>query len=526
MRHSPLRALFYIAMGMFTFGCSDYELHKKIDRAPDIHATPGTHDYGYLNSAGDRAEIEITISNLGNELLEISDVFLIAGGENFIIGVIDEYDLLPEAETTLSVEYDPSTYETNYDEIVIISNDPDEPRVVIPLHGAGDAPVIKVKPQEHNFGVVLLGCEDEKIIEIANEGNVELEVNDIDYYATLPVDMYPEDFDTIFGSYPIKIAPGTSVEISLNYVPLDTFEDEGYFVINSNDPLRPSVTAKQTGEGKVDRVRTDNFIQDVLMPVDVLFVIDNSGSMGINQTHLAINFDIFMNAFVSSGVDFNMAFITTDSPEFVGDIITPATIDPIGEAIFQISSIGTRGFSIEKGIAMSYDALQPAGAAGSAGDFLRSEAKLVIVYVTDEDDFSYTIDPIAAEMYFRSLKTEDDMVVAHAVAGDVPYGCSGNGSAKAGFRYDELVNRLYGTYLSICSSDWGTPMETLARDSITEDSFNLTEKPIESTIEVHVDGLISYDWVYDDTTGTIVFSVPPSEGSEIEVTYGIWATCN
>ncbi len=104
MRHSPLRALFYIAMGMFTFGCSDYELHKKIDRAPDIHATPGTHDYGYLNSAGDRAEIEITISNLGNELLEISDDLLIAGGENFIIGVIDEYDLWPEAETTLSVE--------------------------------------------------------------------------------------------------------------------------------------------------------------------------------------------------------------------------------------------------------------------------------------------------------------------------------------------------------------------------------------------------------------------------------------
>ena len=523
MRHSPMRALFYIAMGMFTFSCSDYQLHKKIDRVPDIHATPGTHDYGYLNASGDRAEIEVSISNLGNETLEISDVFLSSGGENFTVGTLDEYDLLPEEETTLSVAYDPATYETNYDEIVIISNDPDERRFVIPLHGAGDAPVISVSPSDYDFGVVWLGCEDEKIINISNEGNVDLEISDINYYATLPVDMYPEDFDTIFGGYPISVAPGTSIKVNLNYVPLDIFDDEGYFVIKSNDPLNPSVTAKQTGAGEVQSVRTDRFEQDELMPVDVLFVIDNSGSMGDSQAHLALNFDIFMNAFVVSGIDFNMAFITTDSSEFVGDVITQATPDPIGEAIFQISSIGVRGHTIEKGIEMSYNSLQPTAPAGPGSEFLRDDAKLVVIYVTDEDDFSDLVEPIGAEMYFRSLKTESDMVVAHAVAGDVPYGCVGNGTAQPGFRYDELVGRLYGTYLSICSSDWGTPMETLARDSITEDAFNLTEKPIESTIEVQVDGVVSHDWVYDTATGTVVFSVPPEEGAEIEVTYGVWA---
>ena len=523
MRHSPMRALFYIAMGMFTFSCSDYQLHKKIERAPDIHATPGTHDYGYLNASGDRAEIEVSISNLGNETLEISDVFLSSGGENFTMGSLDEYDLLPEEETTLSVTYDPATYETNYDEIVIISNDPDERRLVIPLHGAGDAPVINVKPDNYDFGVVWLGCEEEKVIEIANEGNVELEIYDINYYTTLPVDMYPEDFDTIFGGYPIRIAAGTSIKLNLNYVPLDVFDDEGYFVITSNDPLNPSVTASQAGEGKVQSTRTDSFVQDSLMPVDVLFVIDNSGSMGDTQAHLALNFDIFMNAFVSSGVDFNMAFITTDSSDFVGGIITQATPDPIGEAIFQISSIGIRGSTIEKGIEMSYNALQPTGPASPGSAFFRPDANLVIIYVTDEDDGSDLVDPIGAEMYFRSLKSESDMVVAHAVAGDVPYGCVGNGSAQPGFRYNELVNRLYGSYLSICGEDWGTPMETLARDSITEDAFNLTERPIESTIEVRVDGELSEDWVYDETTGAVVFSIPPEEGSEIEVTYGVWA---
>ena len=52
-------------------------------------------------------------------------------------------------------------------------------------------------------------------------------------------------------------------------------------------------------------------------------------------------------------------------------------------------------------------------------------------------------------------------------------------------------------------------MEALARDSITEDSFYLSERPIESTITVYIDGVQSFDWVYDSTTGAIVFSVMP-----------------
>ena len=525
MRLLHLRILINFVVTMLMLSCSDYQLHKRVDRAPDIHASPGTHDYGFLNAAGDSSSIEVLISNVGNETLEISDVFLSYGGEHFTLGEVEEKSLEPDEMTTLSIIYDPSTYETNYDEIVIISNDPDEHRITIPVSGAGDAPVIKVKPKDYNFGTIWLGCEDEKIIEVVNEGNVELQIFDIDYYATLPVDMYPEDFDTIFGTYPITIAPGESIEIGLNYVPLDISDDEGYFIFTSNDPLNPSVTSKQSGIGEITRIRNDTFTQDTLIPVDVLFVVDNSGSMGVNQTHLAINFDIFMNAFVSSGVDFNMAFITTDSSEFVGDIITRTTPDPVGEAIFQISSIGTRGHSHEKGIEMSYSSVQVGSAAGPGGEFLRDDAKLVIVYVTDEDDFSNTVTPILAEAYFRSLKAGTDMIVAHAVAGDIPYGCTGNGGAQPGFKYSELVGRFAGTYLSICSADWGTPMETLARDSITEDAFHLTEKPIESTIEVYVNGVRYYDWVYDPSAGSIVFSIPPYEGSNIEVSYGVWATC-
>ena len=52
--------------------------------------------------------------------------------------------------------------------------------------------------------------------------------------------------------------------------------------------------------------------------------------MGRVQASLAANFDTFINIFAASGVDYHIAFITTDSPSFVGEIVTPLFSDPIG----------------------------------------------------------------------------------------------------------------------------------------------------------------------------------------------------
>ena len=523
MTTSLLRTLTHFVILTLLLSCSDYQLVKKVDRAPDIDATPSSYDYGYLNAVDETGEIEITIMNTGNETLEILEVLLSKGGENFHISDLEVDNLEPWETTTLAVTYNPNTYEANYDEVIIISNDPDERRVVIPLDGAGDAPVIQVTPKEHDFGSVYLGCNNDQVIEISNIGNVDLEVSDIDYYATLPVDMYPENFESIFGPFPIIIPPNNSIDIELTYVPLDVYDDEGYFVLMSNDPLKPTETAMQEGVGTIESISNDTFTQDTLLPVDVLFVIDNSGSMSSNQASLASNFDTFINMFVTSGVDFHLAFITTDSSDFVGDMITSSTVDPIGEAISQITSIGTHGSPHEKGLEMSYNATLPSGDAGPGSEFLRSDAKLVVIYISDEDDFSTVVNPITTELQFRSVKSSGSLVVAHAVAGEVPYGCNTNGGAQAGFDYDDIVARLSGTFLSICTTDWGTPMETLARDSISEDAFYLSKRPIESTIAVYVDGVQSYDWVYDEATGAIVFGISPPQGATIDVSYGVWA---
>ena len=124
-----------------------------------------------------------------------------------------------------------------------------------------------------------------------------------------------------------------------------------------------------------------------------------------------------------------------------------------------------------------------------------------------------------------SLKSSSDLVIAHAIAGDYPSGCTANGGAQFGEGYYDVVSDLSGTFMSICASDWSVTMDTLARDSMAILSFPLSDSPIEDTITVSVDGVLSSDWIYDSSANSIMFTVAPTDGSSIDVQYALWSTC-
>ena len=308
-------------------------------------------------------------------------------------------------------------------------------------------------------------------------------------------------------------------------------DDAGYLEIASNDPATPLAYADHDGLGEVELWVTDSFTQDGTVDVDILFVVDNSGSMGSNQTNIKNNFDTFMNAFVAAGVSYQIALITTDSSDFVGDIITNTTIDPVTEFNSQIDSIGTHGSAYEKGLWVAYEATTTGDASpGSTTGFFRSSARLVVVYVSDEPDFSHqtygsggstTMSHSDYSSSLLSLKSSSSLVAAHAIAGDYPSGCTSNGGAQFGEGYYDVVSDLSGTFMSICASDWSTTMDTLARESLSQISFALSEIPVEETIEVRVDGVISFDWAYESASNAIIFTTSPADGSSINITYGV-----
>ena len=515
-----LIALFLALAGLCA--CSDYNLAKQVEYAPEINVTPLEHDFGHLNADGQNEQIEVQITNIGNDTLELDDVFLYYGTENFTITTSRPPNLEPSESFTVLIDYDPLTYETNEDILRIYSNDEDEPITLVNLGGSGDAPIIDISPTFHDFEEVFLGCEDYVKVDVSNIGNVDLEISQVDYYASVPTDLFPLDYEVEVGEFPWIIPAGEVITLDVQFEPIDVTDDNGYFEVHSNDPVNPTTTAAQVGIGTFEKILHERFEQDGMMGSDILFVIDNSGSMCGNQAQLANNFDTFVNILSASGYDYQIAFITTDDERFVGPIITPSTPDPVAEAMSQIGSIGCSGSPMEKGMDMSMAATGTSGNAGPGSAFLRTDAKLVVIYLSDENDISVTT-PSAMASRLWSLKSSDALAVAHAVAGDVPGGCTSNGGAQAGTDYFNLVNLMGGTYLSICAEDWGTPMEELARESLARNAFLLADKPIVSSISVEVDGVISVDWTYDAAMNAVVFSVLPRDGAFIDVRYATWA---
>jgi hypothetical protein len=327
---------------------------------------------------------------------------------------------------------------------------------------------------------------------------------------------------------PITLNPADEIDLFVSYAPLDLLDDSSYIEISSNDPLNPVVYADQDGLGSYEKFNTDTYEQDETVDVDILFVVDNSGSMRSNQTNLTNNFSSFMNTFAAAGVSYQIAIITTDSHSFVGDVISNLTPDPVAEFNSQINSIGTGGNANEAGLWAAYMSTTVGNASPSAATgFFRSSSRLVVVYVSDEKDHSVyrnsSMLPYDYANSLLSLKSSSDLVVAHAISGDYPSGCTGNGGAEFGSGYYDVVSALSGTFMSICDDDWSVTMDTLARDSIALTGFPLTEKAVGGTIEVKVNGIVNTDWYFEQSSNTVIFTFPPAEGSNIEINYAVWS---
>ena len=153
--------------------------------------------------------------------------------------------------------------------------------------------------------------------------------------------------------------------------------------------------------------------------IDVLFVIDNSGSMGQEQTNLIANFPMFITVLDQSGLDYRVAVTTTSrdyhySMSFPiggaipmntgagedGAMMKPAACnmtkrwidkgDPNPAQTFScLANVGTSGNSDEMPLGAMRDAFEDRMADNTNAGFKRADALLGVVFLTDENDCSY-----------------------------------------------------------------------------------------------------------------------------------------
>jgi len=438
-------------------------------------------------------------------------------GKIFVLSVLlagcsSEYGISPEHNEVIEPQTVSTTGTTeDTPPLVVDTGEPQEPTAEI-----------EVTPTSYSFGDCLLECEITTTIEISSVGQLDLTVDRLTYSG--PGDLILDVNYMKYGGLPWILIPGTTVSVTVSYFPGAESYHLGYLTVDSNDITDPVVIVGQEGTGVRHGTMVDEFIQEEQLELDILFVIDNSCSMSEEQSELAYNSDLFIAPLSTSGADFHIGTITTDSTSLRGPVLTSTTPDLITEFQNQIVA-GTAGSATERGLLMAADSLQPGADAGPGRPFFRDTANLVIVIVSDEDDSGTGVvaDHVADMMSVKDLTTTTFSL--HAVAGLYPSSVCASASA----RYDEAVFLGGGQFFDICTSDWGYQVEQIAEDSLSSVLFYpLTGDPVVDSIEVFVDGIpVLIGWSYNYTDNSVVFDTAsvPAVGSVITVEYGYYGEC-
>jgi hypothetical protein len=281
--------------------------------------------------------------------------------------------------------------------------------------------------------------------------------------------------------------------------PTAVIEDEGG---GGDDPTpQPDARPGGGGGGGGGNEFADAAPQQPCDRMDILFVVDNSGSMLEEQENLAANFPRFIE--VLEGFDWDLDYrvgITTTGRDYTYYMDSPfgtmpssqsggdngallqrcgmtnrwvESTDPDPSGTFSCAAqVGDEGPAMEMPLAVIHEAFTARLSDGTNNGFLRPDALFGIVILTDEDDCSYEdevtlgftdtvcsaqVEPVPGYAAFLDELTGGPGRWAVAViAGPGPGQCSSDfGSAQEASRLAELVALAgdNGVFGSICDGD-------------------------------------------------------------------------
>jgi len=491
--------------------CSDYKLGSESALgtvAPDIEVSPQRVVFDPLPLSTHESRV-VQVTNRGDGALQL-DGALIDGGAFSLEGALPER-LDPGEAVALSVVYT-GTNPEDLGWLYIASDDPDTPEVLVDLAGAALFPELSVAPSPYDFGVLYPGCDRDVAIEIGNAGEASLTVES--------VGVGGEGFTLSGLPTPLTLAPGERVDVVLAFAGEWPGNFEGTVTVQTD--IAGVGVATQTAAVASIIERTDEFLQPSgeIQGVDMLFYVDQSGSMNDDAANLGNNFGLLVESLQINAFDYNIMIATKDSGCHNQAIITPETDD--AASLFRDAATGGGGSWTEAGLTIALSALEQTGAGDCNEGFRRGGAGLAVVLISDEPEQSRE----SWTYYLNAIQELVPEVVFSAIAGPVPSGCP---TADPGAGYWEVVDATGGVFLEICDSDWGSRLDELPTTVVLPsptDTFPLTEAPVVDTIEVRVDGLVASGWSYSEALNAVIFEVMPAPGAGVGIHYELAQICD
>lgn len=524
-----------------------------LDLAPCQYQTgPFDLSFGLVEPLRER-RAALTITNVGQEDCLLSN-FQVEGAAMTMFAIesspAGETRLGPGLSVELGLLYRPTTLATHDAELTFYVSDPAAPVGRVNLHGVGGQDLPIVYPDELDFGGYILGCTSETRTVRIHNGRI----NSMTIFGAELVGS--SNFTLGVLNYPLVMPPNTGTEFSITYHPTLPQKDHAELVITEASSSEVyKVWLSGSGGGGM---QTETFIQADDPEVDVLMVIDSSCSLGEEQTTMAANFSAFIGPADNLNIDYQIAVVDTSYDDCVRVLQRPNSYDdgmcgyfsdgmlndpalkivtrnePLGphDAWAELINVGFNGSGFEQPLANARSALRAPINLGWNAGFIRPNASLAVIFMSDEIDGSpgpvalYTDDVLG--IHGSRRKNDTSM---HAITGDPLTGCNGpGGSADVGDRLVEGTLRGGGTFQSVCAPDWVATMEAIGLEVFGYRSrFVLESVPVAPLIEVSVDGVIvpatgpsgEVFWRYDAATNSINFALLalPEAGAEIDIAY-------
>ena len=273
--------------------------------------------------------------------------------------------------------------------------------------------------------------------------------------------------------------------------------------------------------------------------IDVLFVIDNSGSMNSIQQNVINNSKIFLEQFAKQPyINWKLGLISTDKSQepFIGfdtpfdstliDYRDPTSLDrTVSQFQTAVSKLGTDGDSAEyifynvKRVMDLYNGKSPLRPA-----FLRPNSHFVVIMISDEKeqsmlDFGPAYDaPAFIKIMSQYIGSNKILRFYGALNRKDLQGCSTPGDSEpyAGSQHEAAINLTRGFNISACVDDFGNELAKIGKDIaslVGLPSLLLKQRPVADTIKVYYQNkLLSPGrkedggvWFYEENTNTINF---------------------
>lgn len=230
--------------------------------------------------------------------------------------------------------------------------------------------------------------------------------------------------------------------------------------------------------------------------LDILFVIDDSGSMSGHQNNLSKNIDYFIEGLSRFSILKWQIGVTTSSLGSWGNyadgalVGNPRIISPqvpnYKAALRKNLLVGTRGSGTEVFLETVHKAITPPLVDGPNAGMFRQGAFLAIFFITDADDQGH-VSP--KELYDKLLQFKDydpDLMTAYSVM--IPtnaHNCNRSGE-PAPFDLEEFLLLMKGLSFNLCDPKFGANLVAIGEDLLKKMSLiiQLKQVPVVSTIKV------------------------------------------